>query len=237
MNEFTYLKEGLEKISVFLDDEILKKLLEYKRIVLKENELFNLTSITDDREFIELHLIDSLSVLPLIKDASDMIDVGTGAGFPGMALKIAADELQITLLDSLKKRVDFLSRAAEELALEGINYLHARAEDAARNPLYREKFDVAVSRAVAHLSPLCEICVPFVKLKGNFIAMKGKNIQDELNESGKCHEILGCEKPSQIYLELPYTQAQRNLLIYPKEKSTPKQYPRNPKQIQSKKLS
>ncbi len=237
MNEENYLKNGLEKLNIQFDDEVLKQLLLFKELVLKENQLFNLTAITDDLEFIELHILDSLTVVPYINDARSLIDVGTGAGFPGMVLKIVFSRLHVTLLDSSQKKIMFLQRSAEALKLSNLTCIHARAEDLAKDVRFREKFDIAVSRAVAHLSPLCELCIPFVETDGKFIAMKGKNIEQELEEAGKCHEKLGCESFEKIYLELPYSLAQRNILIYAKNKNAPGQYPRSLKQIQSKRLS
>lgn len=237
MNELNYLKNGLEKLNIQLDNDVLNRLLLFKELVLKENQLFNLTAITDNLEFIELHIIDSLTVVPYIKKAQTLIDVGTGAGFPGMVLKIVFEDLHVTLLDSSQKKVMFLQRSAETLNLRDITCTHARAEDAAKDVRFREKFDIAISRAVTQLSPLCELCIPFINLNGKFIAMKGKNIDEELEQAGKCHEKLGCNSFEKMYFELPYSGAQRNILIYTKNKNTPAQFPRSPKQIQNKRLS
>ena len=237
MDRISYLKEGLRPFGIELTQESLAKLLRFQDMVLEANKVMNLTSITEEEAFIELHLIDSLTVLPSLSGAQSVIDVGTGAGFPGMVLKIARPELKLTLLDSLNKRLVFLARAAQELELEDIQFLHQRAEDAAHMQEHRERYDAAVSRAVAHLSPLCEYCIPFVKTGGVFAAMKGKNAREEEQEAGACHSELGCANPMKREFTLPYSGAQRTIFLYRKEKNTPPVYPRSPKQIKNKRLS
>ena len=159
--QFEYLKKGLSNINIVLSDEKIYTMLKYKDIVLEKNRVMNLTSVTEDSEFILLHIIDSLTVLPYLSDNAKLIDIGSGAGFPGMILKIAREDLQITLLDSVKKKVTFLEKSIDSLNLEKINCEHGRAEDIAHDPMFRQSYDIAISRAVAPLNMLNELCIPF----------------------------------------------------------------------------
>ena len=235
--QFNYLKKGLSSINIVVSDEQLHTMLKYKDIVLEKNKVMNLTSVTEDSEFILLHIIDSLTVLPYISDNAKLIDIGSGAGFPGMILKIAREDLQITLLDSVKKKVTFLEESIDSLNLEKINCEHGRAEDIAHDPMFRQSYDIAISRAVAPLNMLNELCIPFVKKGGMFIAMKSKSTPQETNEARESHFILGSTNPKILELQLPYNEAERSLLFYEKEKDTPDQYPRSPKKIRTNPLS
>lgn len=218
--------KGLNELGLELSDEILSKFSIYKEMVLEWNQKVNLTSIVDDKEFIIKHFIDSLTIVPLLgsKDKS-LIDVGTGAGFPGIPLKILYPELRVTLLDSLDKRVKFLDAVISKISLNGIAAIHYRAEDAGSHKDYREKFDYAVARAVAPLPVLLEYCMPFVKKGGLFFAMKGLS-EDEISLSKKALTILGGEIQEIKNFQLPLTDNQRNIIIIKKFRQTPTNYPR-----------
>ena len=237
VNYLEYLSDGLAKLGIEVSTEKQIKMLEYMELVLEANKNINLTAITDRKEFIELHIIDSLTILSLLSDAKSLIDVGTGAGFPAVIIKIARDDLKVTMLDSLNKRLKFIEGATSKLGIEGLSYVHARAEDGAKKAELRESFDVCIARAVSNLAALCEYCIPFVALKGNFIAMKGKNVADEIKQASSGYKKLNAEKPILHSLNLPFSQSQRSILQYKKVGKTPSQYPRLPKQIKDKPLS
>ena len=188
----------------------------------------NLTGITDYREVVQKHFVDSLSLVYAadIMKLESMIDVGTGAGFPGVPLKIAFPHLKIVLLDSLNKRILFLNELIDKLRLENITAIHGRAEDAARKKEYRESFDICVSRAVANLSSLSEYCIPFVKKNGFFISYKSTNIDNEIRDAKKALFLLGgkCVDKKEFYL--PDSDIGRSLIVIRKEKATPSKYPR-----------
>lgn len=219
------LKNGAEKYGVTLDDLMISSLLEYKRILLQWNEKMNLTAIEEDREIITKHFVDSLTILPFLKDCRSMIDVGTGAGFPGLPVKIAQPSMEIVLLDSLDKRVGFLKAVISELQLAGITAIHSRAEDAGMSVQYREKFDVAVARAVASLPVLLEYCLPFVKTGGIFIAMKGSS-KDEVEIATKALNILGGRIEDVRDFTLPDGEMKRSIIVIRKLRQTPTKYPR-----------
>lgn len=221
------LKEKLEQLNLQLSDKQLDLLLKYKNLVLEWNEKINLTAIKEDEEFINKHLVDSLTICKYIEEGSKMIDIGTGAGFPGIPVKIAKNN-DITLFDSLNKRLKVLDNIIEVLNLSEIKTLHGRAEETFKNKEYREKFDIATSRAVASLNILVELMLPAVKVGGVCICMKGNNVEEEIEEAKRAIEILGgkIEKIEQI--NLPNTDIQRNIVIIRKIKNTPKAYPRKP---------
>lgn len=192
------------------------------------NQYMNLTAITEYDDVMKKHFIDSISLCrayDVYKKVS-CIDVGTGAGFPGLALKIAYPELQITLLDSLNKRIQFLDAVIEKLALTGIETIHGRAEDYAKPGKLREKYDLCVSRAVANLSTLSEYCIPFVKKGGCFISYKSEKIIEEIKAAENAISILGGEIKTQVEFMLPDSDIYRNLFVIEKKKETPKKYPR-----------
>lgn len=223
--EVSLLKDGAGQLGVRLDDLKVASLLEYKRILLEWNEKMNLTAIEEEREFIIKHFIDSLSILPYLGDVRSLIDVGTGAGFPGIPLKIAQPSLEILLLDSLEKRVGFLKTVISELKLDGIRALHLRAEDAGKEPSHREKYDAAVARAVAALPVLLEYCLPMVKRGGIFIAMKGSS-REEIEASNKALELLGGKIEEVKEFTLPCSEIKRSIIIVRKFRQTPTKYPR-----------
>jgi len=205
-------------------DEIENKFNLFMNILLEWNEKINLTSIIDKKEIKEKHFEDSLTILKYIKNNDKIIDVGTGAGFPGIPLKIKNNSLNITLLDSLNKRINFLNEVIKLLNLENIETIHGRAEDIAQNNLYREKYNIAVSRAVAPLNILLEYLLPFVKIGGMVICMKGPNYQEELNNSKNAIKILGGEL---INIEkINFNNMERNIILLKKIKTTNKIYPR-----------
>lgn len=198
----------------------------YMNLLKEWNQKINLTAIEEDREIIIKHFIDSLSILPYIPaQKMRLIDVGTGAGFPGIPLKIANPDIDVTLLDSLEKRIKFLNEIITATNISGIKAVHGRAEDMGVNPVYREKFDIAVARAVASLPVLVEYCLPFVKINGLFIAMKGNNTE-EFENSTKALDILGGKIEKIAKMVLPDTNIERNVVIIRKFRQTPTKYPR-----------
>lgn len=219
------LKNGAAAFGAELDDDMLRQLFRYKGLLLEWNEKMNLTAITDDKEIILKHFVDSLSIVPYIKEAGSLIDVGTGAGFPGIPLKIAIPSLDTVLLDSLEKRVGFLGTAISELGLEGIKAVHMRAEDAGKSAEFRERFDAAAARAVASMPVLLEYCLPFVRTGGVFIAMKGSSTE-EISMSEKALEILGGKIEEVKEFTLPDTDIKRSIVIVRKLRQTPTKYPR-----------
>ena len=201
-------------------------------ILLEWREKFNLTAISSPRDVVLKHFADSLSLVPHIGvDVLDIIDVGTGAGFPGIPLKLALPRLRVTLLDAVNKRVGFLNAVIEALRLEGIRAIHARAEDAAHAAAFREAYDLAVSRAVAALPALTEYSLPFVRPGGSFIAMKGPSVQDELDSAASAIHALGGSHLSTIPVEIPYADISRSLVIISKLSHTPPRFPRKASQI------
>lgn len=220
-------EKDLEELNILLTEKQLKQFLLYYEMLIEQNKVMNLTAITDYEEVMKKHFIDSLSLVKaydLSKKVS-VIDVGTGAGFPGIPLKIAFPNLQVTLLDSLNKRVSFLNSVIDALGLTGIEAIHGRAEDFARNSL-REKYDLCVSRAVANLSTLSEYCLPFIKVGGQFISYKSEKIAEEKIAAQNAITILGGKVAAQMEFTLSDSDIYRNLFVIEKVKSTPKKYPR-----------
>ena len=209
-----------------IDSSKKEKFDKYLELLQEWNNKINLTAITD-KDGIELkHFYDSLTISEYIKPNSSLIDVGTGAGFPGIPLKIKDESIKLTLLDSLNKRLLFLEEVEKELKLENVENVHGRAEDIGQEKNFREKFDYATSRAVARLSVLVEYLLPFVKLGGYCICMKGPNIEEELKDAEKAIKVLGGEIEKIDNFKLENDENERNIIIIKKIKNTPKQYPR-----------
>ena len=222
------MAEGFKKLEIEFNDDQAVKFETYKKLIQEWNENINLTAITDDNEIAIKHFIDSASCFKSNKLGGEvsMIDVGTGAGFPGIPLKIINSNIKLTLLDSLNKRINFLKIVAEDLELEDIEFCHGRAEDFGQDPDYREKFDICVSRAVANLAVLTEYCLPFIKIGGYFIAQKGPKKDEELEVASKAIELLGGEIESVLEVTIPFSDITHSIVIIKKVAETPKQYPR-----------
>ena len=220
------LLEKLNKIQLNVNDEVLNKFWVYMTNLLEWNEKINLTAITDEDDIILKHFIDSLTILEYIPEKSNVIDVGTGAGFPGIPLKIVREDINMTLMDSLNKRITFLNEIINKLGLKKINAIHSRAEELAKIPEHREKYDIAVSRAVANLSTLSEYMIPFVKVGGKCICMKGSNIEEELKTAKNAIKELGGEIEKVINFKLPDSDNERNIIIIKKVRNTKSKYPR-----------
>lgn len=228
LNEFSsILKEKLEKINIEINNEKVESLYKYMNLVCEWNKNINLTSIVEPDDFIHKHFIDSLIVEKFIKKNESIIDIGTGAGFPGIPLNILNGEVNnYTLVDSLNKRIIFLEEVVKQLNLKNIKLIHSRVEDLAMNNDYREKFDNVVSRAVAPLNVLVEYMLPFVKIGGKCICMKGSNIGEEINSAKKAINILGGRVINIERYFLPDSDIERNIIIIKKVRKTGTQYPR-----------
>lgn len=218
--------ELARKINIELEDEQVQKYFDYMNLLLEWNEKVNLTAITEMEDVILKHFIDSMTILKYIENSKNIIDVGTGAGFPGIPVAIMQPEVEITLLDSLNKRIMFLEEVAKKINLKNIKTVHSRAEDFGQNKLNRENYGIAVSRAVANMSSLVEYLLPLVKVGGVCICMKGSEIDKELEEAKFAIKELGGKIEKVENFILPNSNIERNIVIIQKVKETPKKYPR-----------
>ena len=225
--DYSYLIKTLSSWNFEIDDNKISQLDKYYEMLIEKNKVMNLTAITEFDEVLVKHFADSLSICTIIPDdVKSVCDLGTGAGFPGIPMAIAYPNLQFTLIDSLNKRIKFLQEVVDALGLTNVTLVHARAEEAGRNKLYREQYDLVVSRAVANISTLSEYCLPLVKVGGYFISFKSGDIEDEIKQSGKAISKLGGKLQKPVLFNLPDTNISRSFLVIDKEKSTPKAYPR-----------
>lgn len=220
--------QGIKELGLEITSYQEEQFFKYYEMLIETNKVMNLTAITERDEVIVKHFIDSLLIAKSIdmNKIESLIDVGTGAGFPGLPIKIMFPHLKVTLLDSLNKRLKFLNNVIEELKLEDIETVHGRAEDIGHNKDYRENFDMCVSRAVANLSTLSEYCMPFIKIGGKFISYKSSISSEEISNSEKAINVLGGEMISKEILELPCSDMERTMVVINKVKPVSKKYPR-----------
>jgi 16S rRNA (guanine527-N7)-methyltransferase len=224
------LIDGLMELGIEPTNKKVDKLIAFKEIMLEWNENVNLTAITEEKEIFIKHFLDSATCLSegYIKEGMNIIDVGTGAGFPGIPVMILMDGLKMTLLDSLNKRVIFLSEAIKKLDLRDITAVHGRAEEAGVNKAYRECYDIVLSRAVASLNVLCEYCLPFAKIGGYFLCQKGPEIEEEIGNASSAIKILGGIIREVKEYKLPFSDIRHNIIVIEKISATPTKYPRKP---------
>lgn len=222
------LNEGFKQLNIPYNEETERKFIKYRDLLKEWNQKINITSIEDDEDIYVKHFLDSVLLMneDNYNEEKSIIDVGTGGGFPGLPLKIVNNNYKVTLLDSLRKRIDFLTIVANELLLDDVKFIHGRAEDFGQNKDYREKFDICVSRAVAPLNVLSEYCLPFVKKGGYFAAYKSENISSEIENSEKAVRKLGGIVKEIREINLPGTDIIRKIIIIEKTEATDKKYPR-----------
>ena len=227
--DFSLFDKGLEEFNIHLDDNQYNQFIKFYDLLVEWNSFMNLTAITEWDDVIVKHFLDSLSLAKFI-NMTDMsyyiLDLGTGAGFPGIPLKIAFPNINIVLMDSLNKRIKFLNTVIDDLGLINIEAVHGRAEEASKNNIYRESFDFVLSRAVANLSVLSEYCLPFVKIGGKFVSYKADNLDHELLSAKNAIDILGGGNISNNQFVLPESDFHRNIVLIDKIKETPKRFPR-----------
>ncbi|OAA83096.1 16S rRNA (guanine(527)-N(7))-methyltransferase RsmG [Clostridium ljungdahlii] len=226
MQYFKIIDTACKDVGLEFDEEKYNKFIKYKDILKFWNNKINLTTIVEDEDIIKKHFIDCVKIFKFspLRDISNVIDIGTGAGFPGIPMKIVNPQIKVVLLDSLNKRINFLNQVISDIELNDIKCIHGRAEDFSKDIEYREKFDAAVSRAVANLTVLSEFCIPYIKLGGYFVAMKGPSVEDEIKESKKAVSILGGKIEDIIRIE--NDDLNHNLVVIKKVKRTPNMYPR-----------
>ena len=226
------LQDAISRMNlpVLLSEEQKRSFYIFYQDLVEKNKVMNLTSITDEKDVILKHFADSIALILAVPDLKEKkyktLDLGTGAGFPGIPLAITYPEMELTLADSLNKRILFIKEETEKLGLKNVKAVHARAEDLAKDQAYREQYDLCVSRAVANLSTLSEYCIPFIHIKGFFIPYKSGNVDDEIKVSSKAMQILKSKLENKILYSLPEDAGERTLLMIRKVDSTPKKYPR-----------
>lgn len=226
--DLTLLEKGCEQLGLTVNEQQKKQFVQFYEYLTEKNKVMNLTGITEFEEVLVKHFLDSLTCVKALDmtKVKKVIDIGTGAGFPGIPLKIMFPEITFTLLDSLRKRVNFLEETFDLTGLTKIEALHGRAEEFARNKNYREIYDVCVSRAVSNLATLSEYCLPYVRKGGFFISYKSGKVQEETEQAAKAVKILGGEIKDIIYFQLPDSEIERSLVVIEKIKNTPQKYPR-----------
>lgn len=226
--DLTILEEGCKELGITLDENQKKQFTDFYEYLVEKNKVMNLTGITEFQEVLIKHFLDSLACVKAVDTSriKRIMDIGTGAGFPGVPLKIAFPHLETCLLDSLKKRVNFLEETFQMLKLENITAIHGRAEEYAKNKQYRETYDLCVSRAVSNLATLSEYCLPYVKTGGYFISYKSGTVQEEVEQAQKAVKILGGKIQDVVYFQLPDSEIQRSLVVIEKIKATLGRYPR-----------
>ncbi|KAJ49561.1 16S rRNA (guanine527-N7)-methyltransferase [Clostridium tetanomorphum] len=228
MQYYDLLSSACKDVNIEFDEGKYNRFIKYKDLIKEWNEKINLTAITEDEAIIKKHFIDSIKIYKFspLKECKKVIDIGTGAGFPGIPMKIVDENKEFTLLDSLNKRIKFLDEVISQLQINNINTLHGRAEDFSKKDEYREKFDAVVSRAVANIAVLSEFCIPYVKVGGYFVAMKGPSVEEEIKEGKKAIDILGGKIEQIVKVEIEESDLQHNLVVIKKIKNTPTKYPR-----------
>lgn len=236
---FNIIKKSADRLNLSFSKEQYEQFMLYKEILKEWNEKMNLTAIIEDEEIISKHFIDSIQAFQFdeLKDATTLIDVGTGAGFPGLPIKIMKPELKVTLLDSTNKKLGFLKVVAEKLDLKNVEFIHSRAEDGSRKIGYRDSYDIAISRAVANLSLLTELCLPYVKIGGHFIALKGPAVDQEIEDAKYAVELLGGKISRVIEVDIEGTDLKHNLVVIEKIKATTKDFPRSSSTIKNSLIS
>lgn len=228
MYNLEILEKGCEELGITLNDTQKNQFIQFYEYLVEKNKVMNLTGITEFQEVLVKHFLDSLACVKAVdmSKVNRIMDIGTGAGFPGVPLKIAFPHLEACLLDSLKKRVNFLEETFQLLKLENITAIHGRAEEYAKNRQYRETYDLCVSRAVSNLATLSEYCLPYVKTGGYFISYKSGTVQEEVEQAQNAVRILGGKIQDVVYFQLPDSEIQRSLVVIEKIKTTPGRYPR-----------
>lgn len=221
-------RKGLSDFHISLSEEQLAQFITYYELLTEKNRVMNLTAITDFQEVVQKHFLDSLSLVKVLEKnpAGNILDIGTGAGFPGIPIKIAFPDCTVTLVDSVKKKIVFLQEAVRKLGLSQVTAIHGRVEDLGHDVSHREQYDFVVSRAVASLPVLAEYCLPFVKTGGAFLAYKSVKVDEELSAGKKAIQVLGGRIKKDVRFQLPGTQIERAFLLVEKEKPCPEKYPR-----------
>lgn len=220
--------KGLDDLGISLSEEQMNQFLQYYELLIEKNKVMNLTAITEFDEVVEKHFLDSLAIVKVmdISKVSKVMDIGSGAGFPGMPLKIAFPHLKITMVDSVNKKVNFINECIDKIGLHNVEAVHGRVEDLGHDGRYRESADLVVSRAVAALVSLAEYCLPFVRVGGDFVSYKSVKVDEELAEGKKAITVLGGKVKKNIRFQLTGTELERSFLLIHKEKPCGKKYPR-----------